>query len=77
MSNEDKRERVTTEAFLNGDVYIDYPYEDAKFRWEEETKKVYRRFYGEPEIEIDPTSNLYHEAISGGWKTTSEEYFRD
>ena len=68
---------MTLEEFTKGDVYIDYPYEDAKFRWENATKKVFRRFYREPEIEIDSTSNLYHEAISGGWKITSEDYDRD
>ena len=73
----DDRKRVTAEAFIEGDVYIDYPYEDAKFRWERETKKVYRRFYGEPEFEIPHSSNLYNEAISGGWQTTREDYFGD
>jgi hypothetical protein len=69
--------KVTTEAFREGDVYIDYPYEDAKFRSEKETGKVYRRFYDEREIEIDHTSKLFHEAISGGFQITREEYFQD
>ena len=34
MSREDRRERVTMDAFLKGDVYIDYPNEDTKFRYE-------------------------------------------
>jgi hypothetical protein len=71
------RKRVTAEAFVEGDVYIDYPYEDAKFRFERATLKVYRRFYGEPEIEIPHDSELYHEAQSGGWQITAEEYFQD
>jgi hypothetical protein len=69
--------KVTTEAFREGDVYIDYPYEDAKFRWEKKTGKVYRRFYDEQEIEIDHTSKLFNEAISGGFQITREEYFQD
>jgi hypothetical protein len=73
----DDRERVTLQAFVAGDVYIDYPYEDAKFRYEKATGKVYRRFYGETEFEIDPTSELYHEGISGGWKIDAEDYDRD
>ena len=77
MSHEDRRERVTTAAFLKGDVYLDYPYEDAKFRFEKATNKIYRRFYGEPEMEIPESSNLYNEAISGGWQITVEDYFRD
>jgi hypothetical protein len=71
------RKRVTTKAFIEGDVYIDYPYEDAKFRFERATLKVYRRFYGEPEIEIPHDSKLYHEAKSGGWQITAEDYFQD
>ena len=41
-----KRKRVTIKAFIEGDVYIDYPYEDVKFRFEKETGKVYQRWYG-------------------------------
>lgn len=65
------------EAFLRGDVYLDYPFEDVKFRWEKQTRKVYRRFYGQPEIQISHTSHLYHDAISAGKQITREEYFRD
>lgn len=54
------------DAFLKGDVFIDFPYERAKFRWEKDTKKVYRRFYGEAEDEIPPSSHLYNQAILEG-----------
>jgi len=77
VSKDDKRERVTTKAFVEGDVYIDYPYENAKFRYERATLKVYRYFYGEPEMEIDSSSHLYMDAISGGWRITRAEYFGD
>ncbi|MDQ5988568.1 MAG: hypothetical protein CSYNP_04328 [Syntrophus sp. SKADARSKE-3] len=65
------------DAFRQGDVYLDYPFEDVKFRWEKETKKVFRRFYGKAEEEISHTSNLYHDAISAGQLITREEYYRD
>ncbi len=65
------------EAFLKCDVYLDYPFEDVKFRWEKQTQKVYRRFYGEPEMQISHTSNLYHNAISAGKQITREECYRD
>jgi len=65
------------DAYRAGDVYLDYPFEDVKFRWEKETKKVFRRFYGQAEAEISHTSNLYHDAISAGKLITREEYFRD
>ncbi len=68
---------VTMDAFIEGDVYIDYPYEDAKFRFERATLKVFRRFYGEPEDEIPHDSKLYNESISGGWQITAEDYFKD
>lgn len=67
---------VAMEAFLAGDVYIDYPYEDAKFRYEKATGKVFRRFYGKPEVEIDSSSKLYNEAISGGKEISRDEYFK-
>lgn len=70
-------QRVTADAFNEGDVYIDYPYERAKFRWELETKRVYRRFYGEQEVEIPHSSKLFHEAQSGGWVIDAEAYFQD
>ncbi len=73
-----KRERVTMKAFIEGDVYIDYPYEDVKFRFEKETNRVYRRWYGESEeMEIPYHSDLYNQSHSGGWAITREEYFRD
>jgi len=62
------------EAFREGDVYIDYPFEDVMFRWESETKKVFRKFYGQAEVEINHTSNLYHDAISAGELITAEQY---
>jgi len=67
---------VAIEAVLSGDVYIDYPYEDAKFRYEKATGKVFRRFYGKPEVEIPASSALYNEAISGGKQISKEEYMR-
>ena len=68
---------VMMDAFLEGDVYIDFPYEKAKFRFEKDTRKVYRRFYGQSEAEIPPSSILYNEAISAGEQITREDYFRD
>jgi len=65
------------DAFIKGDVYIDYPFEQAKFRYEKESGRVYRRFYGQPEEEILPSSSLYNDAIRTGKQITREEYFRD
>jgi len=64
-------------AFHLGDVYIDFPFEDAKFRYEKASGKVYARFTGRPENGIESSSNLYHDAISAGKLITREAYFRD
>ncbi len=37
---------VMMDAFLTGEVYIDFPYEEAKIRFEKDTLKVYQRWYG-------------------------------
>jgi hypothetical protein len=68
---------VSLEAFGKGDVYIDYPFEDAKFRYEKQTNQVYRRFYGESEAEIRWDSDLYKQAILSGKQITRDEYYAD
>jgi len=68
---------VSLDLFRLGDVYLDLPYEDAKFRYEKATGKVFRRFYGQAEVEIPSNSGLYHEAISAGRQITKEEYWQD
>ncbi len=63
------------EIFREGhDAYIDYPFEDAMFRYEYQTGKVFRKFYGEAEVEVGYTSNLFREAISAGQQITPEQY---
>jgi hypothetical protein len=63
------------DVFREGrDVYIDYPFEDVMFRWECQTRRVFRKFYGQDEVEIDRTSRLFHEAISTGRQITAEQY---
>ena len=62
-------------AFVAGDVYIDYPYEEVFFRFEQSTGKIYRQFYGEPtESEIERSSKLYAEARTAGDPITRSEY---
>jgi hypothetical protein len=68
---------VLMDQFIKGDVYIDYPPEDVKFRFEHATRRVFRRFYGEAEREMAPDSNLYHEAISAGKQITRDEYYKN
>jgi hypothetical protein len=68
---------LTHVDFRERDLYIDFPYERAKFRWEKDTEKAYRRFYGEEEVEIPQTSKLFEEAIQAGKLIGREDYFRD
>lgn len=69
---------VLMDAFMKGgDVYIDYPYEDVKFRLDKAANKVYQRWYGGTEMEIPHDSELFHEGISAGKQITREDYFRD
>jgi hypothetical protein len=66
---------VRLEAFQAGcDVYLDYRFEDVMFRYEHQTGKVYRKFYGKAEVEIDRASKLFHEAISAGEQITARQY---
>ncbi len=65
------------DVYRQGDVYLDYPFEDIKFRWEHRTGKVFRRFYGQAEEEVSYSSNLFRDAMSSGKQITREEYFRD
>jgi hypothetical protein len=68
---------VLLDAFQKGDVYIDFPPEDVKFRYEKKTGKVFRRFYGQPEVETDRSSNLFRDAISSGTQISPDEYHHD
>ena len=54
------------DAFLPGDISIEFPYENGAFRYEQATGKMSRRFYAQAEREIPPSSDLYHQAISAG-----------
>lgn len=68
---------VQLEAFKQGDVYIDYAFEGAKFRYDSQTGQVYRRFYGQSEVEIRPDADLYNQAILSGRQITHDEYYAD
>ena len=66
---------VSHDAFVAGDVYIDFPYEEAMFRFEKSTGKIYRRFYGRPsEDELDSSSKLFADACIAGTQVTPEVY---
>lgn len=68
---------LVSKDFRDRDIYIDYPYEHAKLRWEKETGKVYRRFNGKREVLIDHTSDMFNEAIAAGREIDRDAYFAD
>ena len=64
-------------SFLAWDAFLDYAYESAKLWDEWATGRVFRRFYGEMEKEIPPSSDLYNQAIAAGTMIFRKDYFRD
>jgi hypothetical protein len=68
---------VKMDVFEIGDVYIDFPFERAKFRFNKATHKVYLRFYGEGEDEVPWSHELFREAILSGMQITREDYYSD
>lgn len=68
---------VRWEVLPPGDVYIDDPYQDCKFRYEDATGKIFARPYGsKTENEIERSNSYWGEAKSSGNVITREEYYR-
>ena len=68
---------VKLELFRIGDVYIDYPFEDMKFRFDKASNKVFVRCYGKHEVEIDHGNAHFNEAIQSGIVISQQEYVSD
>ena len=45
------------DPFIAGDVYLDFPYEDVKFRYEKQTGKCTAGFTGRPKSRSHPVQN--------------------
>lgn len=66
---------ITSATFRQGDVYIDYPFEQVMIRYDHAKDKVFRKFYGESEeTEIPQNNELFNEAILAGSQTTASQY---
>ena len=66
----------TGQRFDVEDVFVDYPFEDVKFRWDHKTKKIFRKFYGQTaETEVDYKNGLFNEALRHGDEVTRSAYF--
>jgi hypothetical protein len=67
---------IKNERFAQGDVYIDYDYEQVMFRYEFSTRKFYRRFYGEKkESEVRFDNGLLNQAICSGVEIDRGRYY--
>lgn len=66
------------EKFKN-DVFVDYPYEQVKFRWDCRESKIFKRFYGMQEIKepVPHDNRLYNEALMWGQEIDQQSYNSD
>ncbi len=62
--------------FAESDVYVDYPFESVRYRWDHLSEKVFVKFYGKSEHdETVPTNNrLFTDALLSGTEITKAEY---
>jgi hypothetical protein len=64
--------------FAERDVYIDYPFEQVMYRWDRNTRTIYRKFYGSQESP-DPVlqdNRLFNDAILYGQEISRDDYER-
>ena len=64
------------EEFSKRDIYVNYSFEDAMFRWDHEEEIIYVKFYNKNEsLEPVPHDNrLFNDALLYGEEITKEEY---
>ncbi|WP_339540638.1 hypothetical protein [Pseudomonas sp. RA_5y_Pfl1_P24] len=62
--------------FETEDIFVAYPYEDVMFRWDHRSKRVFVRFFGDPESSqpVPHDNRLFNEALRFGDEITQEEY---
>lgn len=64
--------------FAAGDVFVDYPFEEVRFRWDCREGNIYRKFYGKQE-DPNPVSHdnrLFNDALRFGDEIDRSEYER-
>jgi hypothetical protein len=66
---------ITTEEFRqNKPVFIDYPFEEMAFRWDNRTGKAYQKLYGRPEQPIPTSADIFREGILSGTLISENQY---
>jgi hypothetical protein len=65
---------MNTSIFATGKpVYIDFPLEDVRFRFDK--GKAYRKFYGEmKETEVGQSNDLFRQAVLAGQQISEKDY---
>lgn len=65
------------ELFQRGDVYLAYPFEDMRFRYEKSTDRIFSRYLNDKEVEVPHSDRLFNDAISAGKVISRDEYSSD
>jgi hypothetical protein len=66
---------VANRRFREGDVFIDYDFEEVMFRYDFASERIFRKFYGKPhETEISHDNGLFNDAIRFGDEIDAESY---
>ena len=74
MADTQVRTGVPTETFRRGEAFIDYPFDDAAFRYKD--GKAFAKPYGQPERPIPHDHEMFNQAILSGQQITAEEYVK-
>jgi hypothetical protein len=68
---------ISSEAFQDGDVYIDFPFARVMFHWEKRggtSGVLWRRFYGGHVNAASAQSNLFRDAQRHGIQITAGQF---
>lgn len=66
---------IVSSRFTEGDVYVDYAFEEVLFRWEAASRRTFRKFYGQTaEQEVAFSNNLFAEALQYGEEVDRATY---
>ena len=61
--------------FKDRDIFIDYDFEDVMFRYEYQTRRFFRKFYGKTEeTEVSYDNRLLNDAMLFGEETDVQSY---
>lgn len=60
------------------EAFVEYDLEQVMFRWDGQTRQVYRKFYGEEEhpLPVDHSNKLLNDCLRFGDQIKAEDYHR-